>query len=122
MQMYFTPIMMHALVLLWKKIPFVLFLLLPRFAQTVQVSTQFFMIRRTAACVLTAVLSMYLLPDSFDFAFIAGGFSTWHRAKETDSDNDEILGATLQDHCGAAFQQFSSCSQDCEAVQPDTAG
>jgi hypothetical protein len=53
-----------------KKIPFVLFLLLPSFARTVQiqVATQIFMICRTATCVLTAVLTLYfkLLPDSSD--------------------------------------------------------
>jgi hypothetical protein len=49
-----------------KKILFGLLLLLPSFAQTVQVqvATQFFMICRTAACVLTAVLTLHfkLLP------------------------------------------------------------
>jgi hypothetical protein len=56
-----------------KKIPFVLLLLLPSFARTVQVqvATQFFMIFRHSTatcveCVLTTVLTLYfkLLPDS----------------------------------------------------------
>jgi hypothetical protein len=76
MQECFNTIMIHAGVLLWKKIPFVLFLLSPRFAQPVQVSTQFFMICRAAACVLTVVLTLYLLPESFDFIFFFRGFST----------------------------------------------
>jgi hypothetical protein len=39
MQLCFNPIMIHAVVLFSKKILFVLFLMLPRFAQTLQIST-----------------------------------------------------------------------------------
>ncbi len=67
-------------VLLLTRIPPVLLLLLPSFARTVHVPTQSFMICRTAVYVLTAVLTLYLLPDGCDFVFIARGFSTWHRA------------------------------------------
>jgi hypothetical protein len=39
----------------------------------------------TATCVLTAVLTLHLLPDSSDFVFIARVFSTssWHQVMET---------------------------------------
>ena len=87
--------MIHAVVLLSKKIPFGLLLLLPSFTRTVQVPTQFFMICRTAVCDLTAVLTLYLLPDSSDFVFIARGFSTWHRAKETMPRNVVQLSKTI---------------------------
>jgi hypothetical protein len=70
MQVYFNLTIIHAVVLLSKKIPFVLLLLLPSFARTAQVSTQIFMICSTAACVLTTVLTLYLLPDNSDFGFI----------------------------------------------------
>jgi hypothetical protein len=62
--------MIHAVFLPSKKNSFVLLLLLPSFARTiqVQVATQLFMICRTATCVVTAVLTLYLklLPDSSD--------------------------------------------------------
>jgi hypothetical protein len=38
---YFNPIMIHAIILLLKKIPFDLLSLLPSFAQTFQVATHF---------------------------------------------------------------------------------
>jgi hypothetical protein len=57
--------MIHAVILLSKKVLFVLLLML-FIARRVQVATQFCMICRTAACVLTAVLTLFLLPDISD--------------------------------------------------------
>jgi hypothetical protein len=91
-----------------KKIPFVLLLLLPSFARTVriQVATQFFMICRTAACILTAVLTLYfkVLPDSSDLL-----------------PEDSQLGAGRRKQCRGTWCysprplwcSISSCSQDC---------
>jgi hypothetical protein len=93
-----------------KKIPFVSLLLLPSFAQTlqIQVATQFFMICRTAACVLTAVLTLYftLLPDSSDLL-----------------PEDSQLGAERRKQCRGTWcysprpmwstGSISGCSQDC---------
>jgi hypothetical protein len=87
---------------------FVLLLLLPSFARTVQiqVAIQFFMICRTAACVLTAVLTLYfkLLPDSSDLL-----------------PEDSQLGAERRKQCRGMWcysprplwLSISSCSQDC---------
>ena len=68
-----------------------------------------------AACFLTEVLILYLLPDSFDFAFIARGFWTWHRAKETMPINVVQLSKTM-------MVLHLSCSQNWEAVRRDPAG
>jgi hypothetical protein len=88
-----------------KKIPFVLLLLLPSFARTVQVSSchPMFMICRTAAYILTAVLTLYL-PDSSDLL-----------------PEDSQLGAERRKQCRGTrcysprplWRSISSCSQDC---------
>ena len=84
-----------------KKIPFVLLLLLPSFARTVQVSYchPIVMICRTAAYVLTAVLTLYL-PDSSDLL-----------------PEDSQLGAERRKQCRGTprplWRSISSCSQDC---------
>jgi hypothetical protein len=124
-----------------KKIPFIWLLLMPSFARRVQVqvATQFFMICRTAVCVLTAVLILYfqLLPDNSDLL-----------------PEDSQLGAERRKKCRGTWCfsprplwcSISSCSQvcaihatsgfspaasthtvitstnHCEAVRPDTAG
>ena len=72
----------------------------------VQVSTQLLMICRTAACVLTAVLTLYfkLLPDSSDLL-----------------PEDSQLGAERRKQCRGTWcysprplwHSISSCSQDC---------
>jgi hypothetical protein len=84
-----------------KKIPFALLLLLPSFARIVQiqVATQFFMICPTSVCVLTAVLTLCfkLMPDSPDLLPEDSQLGA-------EQINAEERGATLQGHCGAAFQ------------------
>jgi hypothetical protein len=68
-----------------------------------QVATQFFMICRTAAYVLTAVLTLdfKLLPDSYDLLPEDSQLGAERRKQCHDAGE---RGATLQDHCGTAFQ------------------
>ena len=129
-----------------KKIPFVLLLLLPSFARTVQISSCHPIFYDLSYCRLRSDSS----PDfvfqviAWQFWPVARGFSTWRWAKETMQRNVVLLSKTIvaqhfklltgllhlcnfkflssDQHASRNCRARRSCSDHGEAVRPDTAG